>query len=69
MGSFQMGLEKITKSSDKKYILYYNTYDREYDERGTIDSYESDVIGLKYDISKTIDDNISFGAGSEYKYD
>ena len=69
MGSFQMGLEKITKSSDKKYILYYNTYDREYDERGTIDSYESEVIGLKYDISKTIDDNISFGAGSEYKYD
>ena len=69
MGTIQMGLENKTKESTNKYILYYNSYDREYDERGTIDSYESDVIGLKYDLSKILNDKISFGAGSEYKYD
>ena len=50
-------------------ILHYTVYDREYDERGTIDTYESEVIGLKYDFSKTLNETISFGLGSEYKYD
>ena len=70
MGTFQFGLENLKKLSNKKYIFYYNLYDRNYEERGTIDSYrESEVIGLKYDISKIINKNISIGGGSEYKYD
>ena len=44
-------------------------YDREYDERGTIDTYESKVLGLRYDFSRLINQNISYGVGSEYKYD
>ena len=69
MGTFQLGLEELTQQSNNKYILYYNFYDREYDERGTIDTYESEVVGVKYDFSKTLDNQFSFGAGSEYKYD
>ena len=69
MGNLQIGLEKMSQLSNHKYILYYNIYDREYDERGTIDSYESEVVGLKYDLSKTINNETSFGAGTEYKYD
>jgi hypothetical protein len=57
------------RSQKNNYIFYYNIYDREYDERGTIDTYESEALGLKYDLSKMINQKISFGAGSEYKYD
>ncbi len=69
MGSLQFGLEKQLDSQKNNYIFYYNIYDREYDERGTIDTYKSQVLGLKYDISRLVNQTISFGAGSEYKYD
>ncbi len=69
MGTIQLGVEKKYQNRISDYILYYNKYDRKYNERGTIDSYESEVVGLKYDLSKKISDKFSLGAGSEYKYD
>mgnify|MGYP001232752095 FL=1 len=69
MGSLQFGLENQIGSRKDNYIFYYNAYDREYDERGTIDTYESKVLGLRYDFSRLINQNISYGVGSEYKYD
>jgi len=69
MGTFHLGFEDSSKANDQKYVFYYNIYNREYDERGTIDTYESEVIGLKYNFSKTLDEKFSFGIGSEYKYD
>jgi vitamin B12 transporter len=69
MSSIQFGIDNLTKDSKKKSLFYYNVYDREYDERGTIDTYKSEVIGLKYDYSKTLSKIISFGVGTEYKYD
>ena len=69
MGTFQVGLEEKKINENKNYLLYYNNYDREYDERGTIDEYNSEVVGLKYEYSKNFSENISFGIGNEYKYD
>ena len=69
MGSFHFGLESINQNQNQNSIIYYTIYDREYDERGTIDTYESEVVGIKYDLSKTLNDHLSFGLGSEYKYD
>jgi vitamin B12 transporter len=69
LGSVQFGVENQNNSQKNNYIFYYNIYDREYDERGTIDKYKSEVLGLKYDFSKLVNQKISFGAGSEYKYD
>ena len=69
MGSFHLGLESIKQKQNQNSIIYYTIYDREYDERGTIDTYESEVVGIKYDLSKTLNDHLSFGLGSEYKYD
>lgn len=69
MGSFHFGLEGIKQKQNQNSIIYYTIYDREYDERGTIDTYESEVVGIKYDLSKTLNDHLSFGLGSEYKYD
>jgi vitamin B12 transporter len=69
MGSIQFGLENQIANLKNNYVFYYNIYDREYDERGTFDTYESEVLGLKYDFSKLVNQKISFGLGSEYKYD
>ena len=69
MGSFQLGLENISQFTKNNYTFYYNIYDREYDERGTIDTYDSEALGVKYNFSSTFNKKISLGAGSEYKYD
>jgi len=68
MAILQTGFEKLNKFSNQDYIIYYNLHDREYNERGVIDSYESEVIGLKYNLSKIFNEKISIGAGTEYKY-
>ena len=54
----------INQNQNQNSIIYYTIYDREYDERGTIDTYESEVVGIKYDLSKTLNDHLSFGLGS-----
>ena len=69
MASFQFGLQNSIYDKKNDYVIYLNTYDREYDERGTIDSYESNVIGAKYIFSNNFNDEILFGFGSEYKYE
>ena len=69
MGSVQFGIENQNIAQKNNYVFFYNMYDRKYDERGTIDTYESEVIGLKYDFSRLVNQKISFGAGAEYKYD
>ena len=38
-------------------------------DRAHQDTYESEVVGLKYDLSNTINKNFSYGLGSDYKYD
>lgn len=68
MGSFQFGLNNSNMKMSNKYVIFYNNYDREYDERGTLDTYESEAMGIKYDMDKEINDKISFGGGSEYIY-
>ena len=69
MGTFHFGLENINQKQKQNSIVYYTFYDREYDERGTLDTYESEVLGIKYDFTKTLSDYLSLGLGSEYKYD
>ena len=69
MGAIQFGLENKINSKKDNYVFYYNVYDREYDERGTIDTYESEVLGLRYDLSRKVNNKLSYGIGSEYKYD
>ncbi len=68
MGLFQFGLEKLDRNKKQNYNFFYNIYDREYDERSIIDKYESEVIGVNYDYSKLINENISLGFGSQYNY-
>ena len=69
MGAIQLGLENQINSKKDNYIFITNIYDREYDELGTIDTYESEVLGLKYDLSRILNKKLSYGIGSEFKYD
>ncbi len=69
MGFINFGLENLDYKKKYNYNFYYNIYNRKYDERGTIDKYKSEVMGFKYDFSKTLNQKLSFGIGSEYKYD
>ena len=64
----QLNLKNFTSSTKKELIFYYNQYDREYDEKGTIDYYDSSAKGLKYNFSN-FKENFSYGYGSEYRYD
>jgi vitamin B12 transporter len=69
LGSFQLGLENFSKKEKRDYLIYYNHYDREYDERGVVDTYKSSVFGLRHDYSTTLNKNFSIGYGTDYKYD
>jgi vitamin B12 transporter len=69
MASTQFGLENQIDTKKDNYLIYYNIYDRTYNEKGIVDKYESEVFGLKYDSSKNLNNKFSFGTGYEYKYD
>ena len=69
MATIHFGINDTGKEKKQNSVFYYNLYDREYDEKGVIDEYKSEVIGLKYDLSRIINNNLSFGLGTEYKYD
>ena len=64
----QFNINFLEKNSKKEFTLYQNIYDREYNEQGTIDYYDSSATGLKYDFSKFFE-NYSYGYGSEYRHD
>ena len=64
----QLNLKNFTSSTKEELIFYYNQYDREYDEKGTIDYYDSSAKGLKYNFSN-FKESFSYGYGSEYRYD
>ena len=64
----QFNINFLEKNSKKEFTLYQNIYDREYNEQGTMDYYDSSATGLKYDFSKFFE-NYSYGYGSEYRHD
>ena len=69
MASIQFGLENHINSKKDNYVIFYNIYDRKYNERGIVDKYNSEAIGLKYNSSENLNNKFSFGTGYEYKYD
>ena len=65
----QFGINESNLNKDRSLKVYYTRYDREYDERGIIDNYYSNVLGTKYDYSNSYKDKFSIGYGLDYKYD
>ncbi len=65
----QAGLNKLTENSENILTLHYNHYNREYDEGGYFDWYNSDSTVLKAERRIKPIEKISYGYGIEYKYD
>ncbi len=65
----QTGLNKLTENSESILKLHYNHYNREYDEGGYFDWYNSDSAVLKAERRIKPIKKLSYGYGIEYKYD
>ena len=66
---FQTNLNGINKNSENLITFHYHHYNREYDESGYFDWYNSDTAVIKTERKIKATDKISYGYGAEYKYD
>ncbi len=69
MYAIQNSFERISHSTEDKFVFHYHNYDRNYKESGNLDEYESKSLVAKAERKVKHSDRISFGFGSEYKYD
>ena len=69
MYAFQPGLEYKTNNSLDNLIFHYHNYDRKYYVQGKKDKYYSESLVAKAERELIFDNKISYGFGSEYKYD
>ena len=66
---FQTGLSKLTQNSENLLTFHLHHHNREYDESGYFDWYNSDSALVKAERRVKVLDKFSYGYGSEYKYD
>ena len=69
MYTLQTGLEHISKNSESNLIFHYHNYDREYENAGVLDEYDSESLVVKGERKIKYTSKLSFGYGTEYKYD
>ncbi len=69
MYAIQAGLENKNKFSFNSLNFHYHNYDRDYRETGKTDTYNSESLVAKFESERKISNGLSFGYGSEYKYD
>jgi len=69
MYALQSGLEHKSTNSESDLVFHYHNYDREYDNATYLDEYDSESFVVKGERSIKLNNKISFGYGSEYKYD
>ena len=69
MYALQSKFEHKSKNSENNLTFHYHNYDREYHNAGYLDEYYSESLVAKVDRSLKMNNKISLGYGSEYKYD
>ena len=69
MYALQSVVEHISKDSDNNLKFHYHNYDREYENGGYLDEYYSESLVLRGERKTKESEKLSFGYGSEYKYD
>ncbi len=69
MYAFQSGIERVYKNFEDNLIFHYHKYDRQYENGGFLDEYYSQSLVTKAERKITANEKLSFGYGSEYKYD
>ena len=69
MYTIQTGLEHVTKNTENFITFHYHNYDRQYENSGFLDEYYSESFVIKSESKNKISNKISYGYGTEYKYD
>ena len=69
MHALQFGFENVSKNFENDLIFHYHNYDREYENGGYLDEYYSESLVVKGEKKIKTNNKLSFGYGSEYKYD
>ena len=69
MYTIQTGLEHVSKKSENNLTLHYHNYDREYENSGYLDEYDSESLVIRGESKNKSTNKFSFGYGTEYKYD
>ena len=69
MYAFQSSLDQVLKNSNNNLIFHYHKYDREYENGGYLDEYDSESFVIKGEKTINPKKKFSYGYGSEYKYD
>ena len=69
MYALQTGIERKTNNLLDNFIIHYHNYDRKYYVRGKKDKYYSESLVAKAEREMIYDNKLSYGFGSEYKYD
>ena len=66
---YKLVLKEKQKNLFDNLMLHYHNYDRKYYVQGKKDKYYSESLVAKAEREVTTIINLSFGFGSEYKYD
>jgi len=69
MYAFQSIFDHNSINSEDAITFHYHNYDREYENEGFLDEYDSESLVIKGERKIKPINKISFGYGSEYKYD
>ena len=69
MYALQTGIEQKTKNSFNNLMFHYHNYDRKYYVLGKKDKYYSESFVTKAEREVIVDQKLSYGIGTEYKYD
>ena len=69
MYALQSSLNHVSINSENDLTFHYHNYDREYENDGYLDEYYSESLVVKGESKIKTNDKLSFGFGSEYKYD
>ena len=69
MYALQSSLEHKTQNTLNNLVFHYHSYDRNYENGGNLDEYYSESLVSKIESKINKNDKLSFGYGSEFKYD
>ncbi len=69
MYALQTGIERKTDNSLDNFVLHYHNYDRKYYEIGKKNKYYSESLVAKAERDVILNNKLSYGFGTEYKYD
>ena len=67
--SIQTSLDRVNKDRSDSLTFHWHAYGKQIDDGGFTDSYDSQALVTRYEKKINSLEKLSFGYGSEYKYD